>query len=315
MKEQVYSLRIDAVHSLCVKEFYCEKVFDNQKQPILLIHGATIASELWVNDYKQYSWCHRLASLGYHVFTCDLLGFGMSKADISLLKITDTRATEMSKHAVKLIDHILHTTSHDKLSAIACSWGTVILTEILTKKNHNISKAVFYAPISYDSNAANYWLKKYESIPINDIGEKSGYVSVDANNFIARWDEEIPAEDKSTWRNDKVLMSIINNTIFNSATKNSSFLVPSGPLADLADIFSNKIIHHPKRIKIPSLVLRASHDLTSTEKSSRDFFNSIQSSEKTYFEIKNGTHFALLEITMEKIFAQTLMFLENNKHK
>jgi pimeloyl-ACP methyl ester carboxylesterase len=312
MKEKIYSLRIDDVHSLCVKEFYCEKALDHQKQTILLIHGATIASELWVNDYKQYSWCHRLASLGYHVFTCDLLGFGLSKADIDLLKISDTRASEISKHAIKLINHILHTTFQDKISVVACSWGTVVLTKILTENTHNISKAVFYAPVSYDFNAANYWLNKYESIPTNDNGEKSGYVFVDANSFIARWDEEIPFDDKAAWRNNKVLMSIVNNTMLNSATQNSSFLVPTGPLADLADIFSNKIIHHPERITIPSLVIRASHDLTSTEKSSRKFYNSIQSSEKTYFGIKNGTHFALLEKSMEKIFAQTMTFLENN---
>lgn len=312
MKEKIYSLRIDDVHNLCVREFYCEKAFDHQKQPILLIHGATIASELWVNDYKQYSWCHRLASLGYHVFTCDLLGFGSSKADIDLLRISDTRASEISKHSIKLINHILHTTSHGKISVVACSWGTVVLTKVLTENTHNISKAVFYAPISYDCKAANYWKTKYESIPINDNGEKLGYVFVDTNSFISRWDEEIPVIDKSAWRNNKALMSIINNTMLNSKTLNSSFLVPTGPLADLADIFSNTNIHCPEKITIPSLVIRASHDLTSTEKSSREFYDSIQSSEKTYVGIKDGTHFALLEKSMEKIFDKTIKFLEKN---
>ncbi|MEA2119070.1 alpha/beta fold hydrolase [Halovibrio sp. HP20-50] len=310
IEEFVYDFSVSESQSLCVKEFFCKTSFDKKKHPILLIHGATIASELWVNDCRKLSWCHRLAGLGYHVFTCDLLGFRASSRNINLLKISDTRADKAAKHILKLLDHILYTTSQDKVDVIACSWGTVVLTNVLSENNHNISKAVFYAPISYDIDAGNYWKPKYNAIPINNDGEKSGHIFVDTNSFTSRWNEEIPVDDKTDWRNQRVLISIIKNTMLNSVKQNSSFLIPSGPLADLFDIFSNQLIHQPERIKIPSLVIRADHDQTSTEKSSLEFYHSIHSFEKNYIKIKNGTHFAILEKNMEKIFFETTSFLE-----
>lgn len=312
IKEFVYEFSISEKQDLCVKEFLCQSSFDKEKHPVLLIHGATIASELWVNDCRKRSWCHRLADLGYHVFTCDLLGFRASRTNINLLKISDTRADKISKHILKLLKHIRCTTSHEKVNVIACSWGTVVLTNVLSDKNHNISKAVFYAPISYDLEAGDYWKSKYDSIPVNNNGEKSGHIFVDTNSFTSRWDEEIPVDNKTHWRNQKVLNSIANNTMLNSVTENSSFLIPSGPLADLYDIFSNKPIHHPENITIPSLVIRADYDQTSTEKASLEFYHSINNFEKNYIKIENGTHFALLEKNMEKIFLETTSFLEKN---
>ncbi|TDX22961.1 pimeloyl-ACP methyl ester carboxylesterase [Modicisalibacter xianhensis] len=301
-------------YQLNVREFYSREKINPKNKPVVLIHGATIASELWVNDYRDYSWCHQLSQLGFHVFTCDLLGFRMSKVDnYELLKISETRADRAAEHLAELVEYIKSLTENDLVSAIACSWGTVVLTKALGSKLHgSINKSVFYAPIGFDLCAAEYWKPKYDLIPERD-GEKLGYVFTENKKFIDRWDEEIPVDNKELWRRKEVLTSVIENTLKGSVSEGDSFIVPTGPLADLHDIFSGKLVHDPSSITSSSLVIRADHDMTSTAFSSENFYKAIYSCDKKYVKIKNGTHFAILEQSAKDIFGEIIRFLNDYK--
>ncbi|WP_218777094.1 hypothetical protein, partial [Salinicola salarius] len=238
----------------------------------------------------------------------------MSKVDnYELLGISETRADRAAEHLAELVEYIKFSTINDSVNAIACSWGTVVLTKALSSRLHgSINKSIFYAPIGFDLCAAEYWKPKYDLIPERD-GEKLGYVFIKNKKFIDRWDEEIPVNDKELWRRREVLTSVIENTLKSSISEGDSFIVPTGPLADLYDIFSGKAVHDPSLIKSSSLVIRADHDMTSTAYSSGNFYKAISSNDKEYVKIKNGTHFAILEKSAKDIFGEILRFLNDYK--
>lgn len=311
--ENNFNVLVDKInnHHLYVREFFDDEYLDVEKRPLILIHGATIASELWVNDQKSASWCHQLAEKGFRVFTYDSLGFRMSRVDnYDHLSISDTRANNASIFLDSILAYIQNHTGKKAVDAISCSWGTVVLTKYFSLyKQNKINKAVFFAPIYDDVNARSYWQNKYNAIPENS-GYKVGYVYVDKNSFISRWDEEIPFHKKSTLRKKEVLDSVINNTFKKSISSGESFIVPTGPLADLYDIFSGEDVHNPNAINVPSLVIRAEYDLTSTSSSSIDFYNEISSIDKKHLSVSNGSHFAILEIKFNYIFNEIIHFLK-----
>jgi len=298
-------------YNLHVREFFDDECLDIDKRPLILIHGATIASELWVNDHKDVSWCHQLAEKGFRVFTYDSLGFRMSRVEnYDHLSISDTRVSNTSVFLDNIISYVQNRTGKRTVDVISCSWGTVVLTKYFSLfKKDKINKAVFFAPIYNDSNAGIYWKSKYDSIPESG-GCKIGYVFVEKKNFTKRWDEEIPFNKKTTLRKEKVLDSVIKNTLKNSISIGESFIVPTGPLADLYDIFSGEKVHNPAAINIPSLVIRAEHDLTSTYSSSINFYNEIGSEDKKYLSIPSGSHFAILEKKFSLIFSEVVQFLK-----
>ena len=53
--------------------------------------------------------------------------------------------------------------------------------------------------------------------------------------------------------------------------------------------------------------------MTSTAFSSENFYKAISSCDKKYVEIKNGTHFAILEQSAKDIFGEIIRFLNDYK--
>ncbi|XUO82809.1 alpha/beta hydrolase [Halomonas sp. KM007] len=310
--ENKFNILVDAHrgHRICVREFVEDEVVDIRKPPLLLVHGATIASELWVNDDRKRSWCHQLAERGFNVFTFDFLGFRESSVDeYENLSILDTRSYKSADHLNSVVNFIKKYTGSFFLDVMSCSWGTVVLTKFLSLDiSQSIRRAVFFAPIYNDDKAGSYWKSKYEAIPqVNGI--KAGYVYINKYDFVSRWNEEIPLLEKNIWRSQSVLNSIIDNTINKSTSSGDSFIVPTGPLADLYDIFNGFQVHDSTEVNIPSLVVRGDHDLTSTFLSSKLFYDNISCCEKKYLTISDGSHFVILEEKFEDILCEVLNFL------
>ena len=272
--------------------------------PLLLVHGATIASVLWDNPHPGWSWMNRLALDGFHVFAIDLRGYGRSSRPASFSCAPQdsppyARAHEVIQDVLDALVFVQSHTGQPRIDLLGGSWGSIICGKLLAERHEAaIRRLVLYAPLYCEPDNRPKWL------PAAHTTQTGAYRQVGIEDLNARWDAEIPASDPALWRAPGVFEAIARRCLLDDAphpwATDSGFRAPAGTIADLEQVYLGQPLYDARDIDRPTLLLRGSADPVSTHSDASRLFEKISSQIKQYTVIGNGAHF----MVAERVFGQ-----------
>jgi pimeloyl-ACP methyl ester carboxylesterase len=282
----------------------------------LLLHGATLASYVFDLPVPGYSLQERLAAAGWASYALDVRGYGQSSRPVPGDPACPadrpfSTATEGVADVADAVRFLRHDRQHTEVVLVGYSWGTILAGRFVTAHPGAVSRMILFAPIYGTPNAR--WIGQL-GIPGGPAGfGLGGYRWTSADELQARWDSEIPIEEKSSWRANEVLKAVLRAALGSdplSLTRAPpAFRSPTGCGVDLFRAFSGYAAFDAGKIEVPILLARGDSDTTSTEADSLRLLRCLKSRDKHSITIPSGTHFACFEYSAPLLFDALLAFL------
>ena len=296
------------------------------KTPLLMVHGATIASTLWDHPIENWSWMNRLAREGFHVYALDVRGYGGSSKPAAL-DVTDphnhapyARAADVQQDIEDAMVYIAKRHGVAQVDLLGGSWGSITCGMFAsTERARHVRRLMLYAPIYDEGHTKTSWW--HGAVDPNDhrkVNPKLGaYRWVTRESLIKRWDEEIPFADKSLWRPAEVFDALFEACLkedpASAARDPKTFRAPNGTLVDLFCAYTGRPVFDASQITVPTLLVRGDHDDTSSRIGSLKLFDQISAQTKSYVEVGNGAHFVILERQAPSVHGAVASFLSQNE--
>ncbi|NMM45293.1 alpha/beta hydrolase [Rhodospirillaceae bacterium KN72] len=290
--------------------------------PLLLVHGATIASALWDAPLPGWSFMDRLARQGLHVFAVDLRGYGGSSRPACFSEPPDSspayaRAADVVADVSDALDAVREWTGAAQVDLLGGSWGSVICGMVAAEHAvGRVRRLVLYAPLYAEPNYRPTWLPPvrgpFQEKMIEETVGAYRWVTIDA--LRARWDEEIPFADKSLWRPQGMLATMIAPYIENpggGADGPAGLKVPNGTLVDLYRVFDGRPLYDCAQVTMPTLLIRGQADPISTRDDALRLLDGLGTSDKHYVDVANGAHFMVAERTSPRVQEIVTGFLQD----
>jgi pimeloyl-ACP methyl ester carboxylesterase len=232
-----------------VKLFLREKLAETNSRSdenvILFLHGATSPSTCDFDlSYKDYSWADWLVRRGYVVYMGDYRNYGGSTREPALdeppgKNLPLTRSYLALRDVEAMVNAIQVRRGVKKVSLIGWSWGATMAGYYASLHSENVHKLVLYAPLYNFNDHTNLGpgsglqnkRKPYEF----NFGLGAYRVTSEAANT-ARWDGEIPLDNKDEYRDAALPVEFWKACLANDPTSNSrippSLRAPNGVLED-----------------------------------------------------------------------------------
>lgn len=286
---------------------------DPIRQPVLFVHGATLASRLFDIPHPGASWLKATADAGFAAYAMDVRGYGKSRPAASPNRGKPfAQATDAVQDIRDVWDWIRKRHEGRKVSVVGGSWGS-ITTALFAREigSDRLPALVLYAPIFAARNQD--WLNFLADPDTPDrfnarFGETRHVSEADTRQ---RWDNEIP--DGAEWRDEAVFQALIQSSLAddpNSFKRDPPcFEAPNGTLLDLWEAFNGRPLYDPNDIRCPVFLVRGGADPTSTRSDALALFDKLGSERKHYLEIANGAHFVSAERQAHEVFSATAAFL------
>ncbi|MGF1631268.1 MAG: alpha/beta fold hydrolase [Kiloniellaceae bacterium] len=311
---RVYSVSSSVFPGLSLRLREWAPCIASSQPPLLMVHGATIASVLWDNPAPGWSWMEMLARAGIPAFALDLRGYGFSASPNELPTAPFARASEAQHDVADAVAFIRALTGAERIDLLGGSWGSVVCGLYLTgQKRPPVRRLVFYAPVYSAPGEGAEW--RAEAADPTDPARISPHLgpfrSISAASFLARWDAEIPLEDKTLWRDEAVAAALLRHSLAESGRRDAPgcLHMPTGALADLFEVFSGRPLYLASDIDLPTLIVRGEHDRTSTQSDAKGLFETLGSERKLYCVVGRGAHFMVGERCLPELHSIVAGFL------
>jgi pimeloyl-ACP methyl ester carboxylesterase len=200
---------------------------------------------------------------------------------------------------------ILSRTGAGQIHLLGGSWGSVICGKFVAEGGASrVRRLVLYAPLYSEPSRRPAWLGDVPSpdLPEDLANQIGAYRRVSGDEIRARWNSEIPAHDKSSWRADGMLEALVASCIADE-NEAAGFKVPNGTLVDLHCIFKGRPLYESRDIRVPTLLIRGSADPTSTNGDACRLLESLGSPVKRYVVVGKGAHFMIAEHKIGEVHA------------
>lgn len=311
-----------------IKLYIREKVSTNLKHftkdnIVLFVHGATYPSPpMFDLDVEGYSLMEHLAKNGYDTFGLDIRGYGGSTRPAEMnappqenkpIVRTDVAVRDIAA----AVNHILQKRGVSKINLYGASWGTVTCGAYTSINNHKVNKLILYAPVySFKHPVAKAFEdKEHPGQPNLKMGAYR-FVTVEATT--KRWDRQIKPEDKTQWREKRVLDAINKAVIDSDPTSYSrtppSLRAPNGVLVDVYYIFTGRPVYDASLISVPTLIIRGADDPTATNPDAQGLFKKlVKAPYKRYIVVGDGSHFVAFEKNYDQVFREVKLFLDEKR--
>jgi len=285
---------------------------------ILLLHGATLASYVFDLPVPGYSLQERLAAAGWANYALDVRGYGQSSRPVPgdpgcPADRPFSTAAEGVADTADAVRFLRHARRHTEVVLVGYSWGSILAGRFVTAHPGAVNRMILFAPIYGTPNPR--WLSQLGAPggPTHSSFGPGGYRWTTAPELQARWDSEIPTEDKSSWRANEVLHAVLQTALASdplSLTRAPpAFRSPTGCAVDLHRAFSGEAAFDAEKIDIPILLIRGDSDTTSTEADTLRLLERLKSRDKHSITIPSGTHFACFEYSAPLLLDALLAFL------
>jgi pimeloyl-ACP methyl ester carboxylesterase len=321
--------QIDAV-DLGIKLFVREKMregntsFSNDNI-VVFVHGATFPSTPDFDlQHKDYSWADWMVRHGYVVYMFDKRNYGFSTREKAMDQpASENRPVSRSYLVIRdigaVVDHIRAKRHVDKVTLIGWSWGAMTAGYYASLHSEKINKLVLYAPayafplhtnLGPGSNLQNK-RKPYE---FNYSLGAYRLATAAANQ--ARWDGEIPVQDKTQYRDQGVVDAFNTAALATDPTSGSrnppSLRAPNGVLEDSFYQATGRRIWNASSIYVPALVIAGEYDTWSYPEDREGLMRDLTNAPvKKHVIIPDATHFVIFEKHRFELFNQVLAFLQS----
>jgi pimeloyl-ACP methyl ester carboxylesterase len=279
----------------------------------LFVHGATYpASTAFDLKLDGMSWMEYIVTRGYDVYLLDLRGYGLSTrpeemADRPQANSPIVRGDTAIKDVRTVVDFILKRRNIPRLNLLGWSWGTVLMATFTTAHSEKVERLVLYAPV---------WIRQTPSLVQAGPGPLGAYRTVRRETAKQRWYTGVPEDKKAglipagwfdqwadaTWATDP-----------EGAKQNPPVIrAPNGVLADGNDFWSaGKPYYDPAKITVPTLLVDAEWDHDAPPYMAQALFPLlVNSPDKRYVELPEGTHTIMMEKNRLKLFDAVQAFLD-----
>jgi len=294
---------------------------------VLFVHGATFPSTPDFDlQYKDYSWADWMVRHGYVVYMFDKRNYGFSTREGAIDQpATNNRPVSRSYLVIRdigaVVDHIRAKYHVNKVTLIGWSWGAMTAGYYASLQSEKIKKLVLYAPayafalhtnLGPGSNLQNK-RRPYEF----NYGLGAYRLATAAANQ-ARWDGEIPVEDKSQYREQGVVDAFNAAALATDPTSGSrtppSLRAPNGVLEDTFYQASGRRMWNASSIYVPTLVIAGEYDTWSYPEDREGLMRDLTNAPaKKHVVIKDATHFVLFEKKRFEFFNEILSFLKSDR--
>jgi pimeloyl-ACP methyl ester carboxylesterase len=283
------------------------------ERTVLIVHGATYpASTSYDMPFDGVSWVDYIAVRGYDVYLLDVRGYGRSTRPKEMDQKPDAnppvaRGVDAVKDIGAAVDFILKRRNIPRLNLIGHSWGTVLMAAYSTQQPAKVERLVLYAPV---------WLRNTPSLIQTGPGPLGAYRMVTAEQARARRLVGVPenkkanlfsqawfdAWEKATWASDPI-----------GAKMNPPVIrAPNGSQQDSRDYWlAGKPYYDPAKITAPTLLVHGEWDQDTPRYMAQTLFPLlVNSPEKRYVELAEGTHSMYMQRNRVKLFEAVQSFLD-----
>ena len=283
------------------------------ERTVLYAHGATYPSET-AFDLKLdgLSWMEYIAARGYDVWLLDLRGYGRSTRPKEMAEKPEAnppivRGDTAVKDISTVVDFILQRRNIARLNLLGWSWGTTNMATYTTGHADKVERLILYAPV---------WIRHTPSLVQAGPGPLGAYRTVNREQAKQRWYAGV-SENKeaglipagwfeawadATWATDPVGAQMTPPVI----------RAPNGVIQDANEFFgAGKPYYDPARITVPALLVGAEWDRDAPPYMAQTLFPLlVNSPNKRYVELAEGTHTIVMEKNRLKLFEAVQAFLD-----
>ena len=298
------------------------KTFTNENV-VLFVHGATFPSTPDFDlSYKDYSWADWMVRHGYVVYMFDKRNYGGSTREPAM-DGPATAAPPLSRSYLAIrdlgavVDHLRAKHRIERVTLIGWSWGAMTAGYYASLHSERVQKLVLYAPL-YDfplhTNLGAGSALQDRRNPEAFSPKMGAYRLVTAAANQARWDGEIPVDDKGQYREQGVVDAFNAEALATDPTSGSrnppALRAPNGVLEDSFLQATGRRIWNASSISVPTLVIAGEFDTWSypadREGLMRDL---VHAPVKRSVLVKEATHFMLFEKKRVELFEAVRSFL------
>ena len=292
---------------------------------VLFIHGATAPSVCDFDlGFKDYSWADWMIAKGYVVYLFDKRNYGYSSREKAMDEPAASnkpvsRSYQVIRDIGSVVDHIRQKHKVAKVTLIGWSWGAMTAGYYTSLHSEKVKKLVMYAPAySYalhtNLGAGSGLQNKRRPSDFNYALGAYRLGSTAANT--ARWDGEIPVQDKTQYREAGVPEAFWNECMASDPTSASrnppSLRAPNGVLEDTFMQATGRAMWNASSIYVPTLVIAGEYDTWSFPEDREGLMRDLTNAPaKRSMLIKNATHFVLFEKPRMEFFGEVLKFLKD----
>jgi len=292
---------------------------------VLFLHGATAPSTCDFDlSYKDYSWADWMVKHGYVVYMGDYRNYGYSTREKSMdgpASATPpvTRSYLALRDIEVMVDHIKRTRGVRKVTLIGWSWGAMMAGYYASLHSENVHKLVLYAPLYRFNDHTNLGpgsalQNKRRPREFNFSLGAYRLASEAANT--ARWNGEIPVENKEDYREASVPVEFWKECMATDPSSNTrnppSLRAPNGVLEDSFYQATGRSLWDASSIYAPTLVIAGQFDTWSFPEDREGLMRDlVHAPVKRSVLIPDATHFVLFEKQRMAFFAEILKFLKD----
>ncbi|MBK7974528.1 MAG: alpha/beta hydrolase [Deltaproteobacteria bacterium] len=265
-----------------------------------------------------YSWVEHLASRGYRVFRWDPSGYGDSDDPAALDEPPSSnhpvsRTVVVEPQAERVADDVAERTGDDALHVICWSAGCSPALAFAAARPERVQSLVLYAATFGPLSGLGLTPFDPETAITNFVG---AYRLTSADDVAVRWDDMIPVDDKTAYRDPEVLDTWVRDFLASDATSSQrnpvSVRVPNGMLADSYDVLLGHPPYDAARVVAPALVIRGVDDPETNTRGQNLLLEALGSTDKQAVEVSEGTHYITVERSHEAFWEVIDGFLDDH---
>jgi len=291
---------------------------------VLFIHGATAPSTCDFDlGFKDYSWADWMIERGYALYMFDKRNYGYSSREKAMDEPAAANKPVSRSYLVirdlgAVVDHIRAKHKVGKVMLIGWSWGAMTAGYYSSLHSEKVRKLVMYAPayafpLHTNLGPGSGLQNKRKPYEFNYALGAYRLGSTAANT--ARWDGEIPVQDKSQYRDPGVPAAFWDACMATDPTSQSrnppALRAPNGVLEDTFMQATGRRIWNASSIYVPVLVIAGEYDTWSYPEDREGLMRDLTNApSKKSVLIKDSTHFVLFEKPRFEFFNEILKFLK-----
>lgn len=278
--------------------------------PMLLIHGARVPGvpsfDLAVPGG---SLAADLARAGLEVYIGDLRGYGYSDRLPEMERDPAesrplVRVREAARDIGAMVDAIAEMTGRERVSLLGWATGGMWCGFYAALHPERIERLVLYNALyrspGHPSLGVGSSLEDPERPGQFAARALGGYRFNAASGLLGAWDDSIPADDKSEWRDPAVVAAYVEAALASDATSGEreppSFRAPTGALEDSFYQACGRQLYDASLIESPTLVIAGERDFWSQPADREELAAHLcHAPEMKIHVIPDATHFVHLD--------------------
>jgi pimeloyl-ACP methyl ester carboxylesterase len=291
---------------------------------VLFLHGATAPSTCDFDlSYKDYSWADWMVKRGFVVFMGDYRNYGLSTREPAMDEPAAknepvTRSYLALRDIAAMVNHIKAKRGVKEVTLIGWSWGAMMAGYYASLHSENVHRLVLFAPLynfaEHTNLGAGSGLQNKRKPREFNFALGAYRLASEAANT-ARWNGEIPIENKDEYRDPAVTVEFWKECMATdptSGTRNPpSLRAPNGVLEDSFYQASGRPLWNAANIYAPILVIAGQFDTWSFPEDREGLMRElVHAPVKKSVLIPNATHFVLFEKPRHQFFEQILAFIK-----